>query len=181
MRRAHTCYMAAVFVLALPALLAAQVSLTLPSTSQTTAASAVVSEQARITIPAGITFGVTNVSVLTTASAAAVTVSNVVLATSTKQLKLSVLANASSFTPPVVAATTWSAANVTWTAGSWTNATASAQTLSSAAYRTVATCTAGVVSCSTTGLVLRLAAKTTVKRSGAHTLVVRWKVESIGT
>jgi hypothetical protein len=45
----------------------------------------------------------------------------------------------------------------------------------------VATCTADTATCSTTGLVFTLAAKTTVQRSGNHTLSVTWKFESIGS
>jgi hypothetical protein len=51
--------------------------------------------------------------------------------------------------------------------------------LSNSAYNAVATCTADVSSCSTAGLTFTLGANTGVKRSGNHTLVVRWKLESI--
>jgi hypothetical protein len=160
---------------------AAQTSVTLPDTSQTTTLTANVSEQARVTVPSGVTFNVTNVSASTAASAASVTADSIVLATATKQLKVSLQGNAASFTPPVGGATTWSASDVTWNAATWTNATGSAGTLSSAAYNTVATCDADAASCSTTGLTFTLGAKSTVKRSGNHTLVVTWKFESIGT
>ena len=68
-----------------------------------------------------------------------------------------------------------------WGAASWTNATGAAGTLSDSAYTQVATCAADAASCSSSALVFALAPKTTVQRSGNHTLVVRWKVESIGS
>jgi len=159
----------------------AQQSVTLTDTSQTTTLTATVSEQARVTVPAGVTFNVTNVTSSTAATAASVTVQNIVLATATKQMRVSLEANAASFTPPVVGGTTWGAADVTWNAATWTNATGASGTLSSAAYSEVATCAAGSADCSTTGLVFTLAAKGTVQNSGNHTLVVRWKFESIGS
>jgi len=159
----------------------AQTSVTLPNTSQTTTLTASVSEQARVTVPAGVTFNVTNITASTAASAASVTVDNIVLATATKQLQVSLQANAASFTPPVGGATTWSASDVTWNAATWTNATGASGTMSNSAYNTVATCTADAATCSTTGLLFTLGAKSTVKRSGNHTLVVTWKFESIGT
>jgi len=159
----------------------AQSTVVLPDTSQTTVLTANVSEQATVTVPAGITFNVTNITVPTAASAASVTVSNIVLGTATKQLRLSVQGSAASFTPPVGGATTWSAGDVTWNAASWTNATGSSGTLSSASYNTVADCTADAANCSTTALVFTLAAKPTVKRSGNHTLTMTWKFESTGS
>ena len=159
----------------------AQTTVTLPDTSQTTLMSVTVSEQARVNIPATIGFSVTNVGAETLANPASVAIDQIVLASATKQLRISLQANAASFTPPNVGDTTWSAGDVSWTAGSWTAATASSGTLSQSAYATIATCTAGATACSTTGLVFRLAAKPTVQRSGTHTLTVTWKVESIGS
>jgi hypothetical protein len=174
-------WLAAGLIVAMPALASAQTTVTLPDTSQTTNVAVNVSEQARVTVPASITFNVTNIGVSTTAAAASVTVDQIVLATATKQLKLTLQANASSFTPPISGATTWSASDITWNAASWTNATGSTGTLSSSSYNTVATCQADATACSTTALVFTLGAKTTVQRSGTHTLVVTWKFESIGS
>lgn len=157
----------------------AQTTVTLPDTSQTTTLTATVTDQARVTVPAGVTFNVSDVSTTTDSANASVTVSNIVLATAAKQLRVSLQAAAASFTPPVVAATTWAAGDVSWNAAAWTNAAGAAGTLSSAAYTPVATCTADVSSCSTNALVFTLAANAAVKRSGNHTLVVRWKFESI--
>jgi len=140
-----------------------------------------VSEQARVIAPATVTFNVTDVGSSTPASAASVTVDRIVLATATKQLRISVQANAASFTPPSVGETTWAASDLTWNAATWSSATGAAGTLSSAAYTTVATCAANAAACSTTGLVFTLGANPAVQRSGAHTLTVTWKFESIGS
>jgi hypothetical protein len=163
------------------AVLHAQTTVSLPDTSQTTTLTASVSEQARVTVPAGISFDVSDVTSATAASAASVTVSNIALATATKQLKISIQAGAASFTPPVVGSTTWSASDVTWNAATWTNATGASGTLSSSSFNEVATCDADAASCGTNGLTFTLGAKGTVKRSGNHTLTVTWKLESIGT
>jgi len=158
----------------------AQSTVTLTDSSKTTTLTANVSEQAQVTVPAGVTFNVTNISAATAASAASVTVDNIVLASATKQLKISLQANAASFTPSVAAATTWSAGDVTWNAATFSNSGVGASgTLSSAAYGEIATCAADAASCSTTDLVFTLASKTTVKRSGNHTLAMTWKFESI--
>jgi len=173
--------LATTFVLAFTSIGYAQTSVTLTDTSQTTTLTANVSEQARVTVPSGVTFTVGNVAASTAAGAASVSVSNIVLATATKQFKVSLQANAASFSAPVGGAITWSAADVTWNAAAWTNATGAAGTLSNAAYNTVATCVADAADCSTTALVFTLGAKGTVRRSGNHTLVVTWKFESIGS
>lgn len=177
--RCFTLGVAAALVSGALASASAQTVVLLPDTSQTTTVSANVNEQARVAVPSGITFTVSNIGTSTAASAASVTVDQIVTSSATKQLKISLQANAASFTPPVGGATTWSAGDVTWNAASWTNATGAGGTLSNSAYTTVATCTADTTACSTTGLVFTLGAKTTVQRSGTHTLVVTWKFESI--
>ena len=159
----------------------AQTVVVLPDTSQTTVLTAVVSEQARVTFPAGVTFAVNDVTSATAASAASVTISNIVLATATKQLKVSVQAEAATFTAPVGGSTTWAAGDVTWNAATWTSAAGASGTLSNSAYNTVATCAADAGSCSTSGLVFTLGAKSGIQRSGSHQLTVRWKVEAIGS
>jgi hypothetical protein len=167
--------------LALASTSSAQTTVALPDTSQTTLMTATVSEQARIVVPASIAFNVTNIANNTAATSATVTIDRIVLSTATKQLRVSVQAAAASFTPPVVGATTWSASDVSWNASSWTRATGVTGTLSAVSFTPIATCDAAAADCSTTGLVFTLGAKPTVNRSGAHTLVVTWKVESIGS
>ena len=159
----------------------AQTTVTLPDTSQTTLLTATVSEQARIVVPASVSFNVGNIANSTAASAATVTIDRMVLASATKQLRISVQANAASFTPPAVGATTWSASDVTWNAASWTRATGVSGVMSSVSFTQVATCDPGAADCSTTDLIFTLGAKPTVNRSGAHTLIVTWKFEGIGS
>jgi hypothetical protein len=156
-------------------------TVTLEDTSATTMLTATVSEQATLAVPTSVTFSVTNISTSTAALAASVNVSNIVLATATKQVKVSLQASGASFTPPVSGATTWAASDVSWNAAAWTNGTGAAGTLGSAAYTEVARCAADASSCNTSDLVFTLAPKTTVKRSGDHTLQVRWKFEAIGS
>ena len=157
---------------------------TLPDTSHTTALTASVSEQASVSVPSGVTFTVTDISSATAAPAASVSVSNIVLASHSKQLKLSVKADAASFTAPSgsgAGAVTWSASDVSWGAPAWTNGTGATGTLSGSAFNNVATSDPTATSMSTTGLVFTLAGKNTVNRSGNHTLNITWKVESIGS
>lgn len=183
MRKAsvRTSIVAAVIVMS-AGLASAQTTVTLPDSSQSTTLTANVSEQAQVTVPTGVTFNVTNVAASTAAAAASVTVDNIVLATATKQLKISLQASAASFTPSVALATTWAAGDVTWNAATFSSSGAGASgTLSNSSYNAIATCGADAATCSTTDLVFTLAAKTTVKRSGNHTLVMTWKFESIGT
>ncbi len=181
-RRATLTFTAlALLVLASGAVASAQTTVTLPDSSQPTTLTASVSEQADVNVPAGVTFTVTDISGSTAASAASVTANNIVLDSAAKQLKVSVQADAAAFTPPVVGAATWSASDVSWNAATWTNATGASGTLSDASYNEVATCDADTASCSTSGLVFTLAANTSVKRSGDHTLAITWKFESIGT
>jgi len=159
----------------------AQTAVILPDTAQATLLTATVSDQAKVTVPTGITFPVTDISSSTPADAATVTVINIALASATKQLKISAAASAASFTPSVALATTWSASDVSWDAATWTGATGAVGTLANGTYNEVATCTANAAACSNTALVFKLAANTLVKRSGSHTLGITWKFESIGS
>lgn len=159
----------------------AQTTLTLPDTSQTTTLDANVSEQVHVAVPATVTFAVNDVTSSTAASPATVSATSIVLATATKQLQISIEANAASFTPPVTGATTWGAGDVTWNAATWAgSATPAAGTLSDTVFNAVATCDADVSTCGTTGLVFTLGAKPTVTRAGTHALVITWKFASIG-
>jgi hypothetical protein len=159
----------------------AQTTVLLPDTSQSTLLTATVSEQARVSVPASVTFTVADVSNSTAANAAALTIDRIVLATATKQFRISVQAAAASFTPPVVGATTWAAGDVSWNAATWTRATGASGVLSASAFTQVATCDPDAGDCLTTNLVFTLGAKSTVKRAGNHMLTVTWKVESIGS
>lgn len=158
----------------------AQTVIPLPDVSQTTTLTAVVSEQARVIVPASVTFNVTDVNSSTSAAGVAVDVDGIVLSSATRQLRVSIQAAAASFAPAAGGAT-WSAGDVTWNAATWTNAGGASGTLSAASYGTVATCDANVATCSTTGLVFSLGANPAVQRSGNHTLTVTWKFEAIGS
>jgi hypothetical protein len=151
----------------------------LPDTSESTLLTATVSEQARVEVPVGVTFIVDDVAISTAASAASVTVDNIVLTTASKQLVISLQANAASFSPSVAEAATWVAGDVSWNAATFTNATGASGTLSNAGYNAVATCTADAAACSTEALVFTLAANEAVKRAGDHTLAMTWKFESV--
>jgi hypothetical protein len=162
----------------LPVAAFAQVTVTLPNTAQTTTLTANVSEQATVTVPATVTFNVTNVNTTTASASQSVTTSSVVLADG-KSLKISLEANAATFTAPAGGGTTWAAGDVTWNAATWSNSGVGATgTLSNSAFTQVATC-APNTACSTSTLVFTLAANAAVARAGNHTLVVTWKFESI--
>jgi hypothetical protein len=167
-------------------LASAQTGVTLPDSSQQTLITATVSEQAQVTVPADVFFTVPNITVDTPATAVSlVTVSSIVLATDTKQLKISLKANTAAFIPPVASTITWSAADVSWNAATFTGTGASSATglLNNdfTTYVPVVTCGADAAVCSTSDLMFTLKAKNTVQRSGNHTLVMTWKFESIGT
>lgn len=182
MRRISTAFIALAVVVTAGAA-QAQTNVTLPSTSELTTLTAAVAEQADVSLPAAVTFTVDNVDAEKAVPNLNMTVSNIVLATATKQLRISLQGNAATFTPPATTSNTWNASAVTWTfpGNQWTNGTGTAGTLSHLAYNTVATCNAGVSSCSTTRLKLTLASNPSINRSGTYTLVITWKVESIGT
>lgn len=172
--------LSSLLVLAIAVPLFAQTPITLPNTAQTTTLTANVSEQAQVTVPAGVTFNVTNVATSTASSGQTVTVDSIVLSSATKRLKVSLQSDAAAFTPSVVSGVTWSAGDVTWNAATWSNSgTAASGTLANGTYNTVVTCAADVTSCSTSNLTFTLGAKSSVNYSGNHTLIVRWKFESI--
>ena len=156
---------------------AAQTTVILPDTSQTTGITVNIMEQATVTIPSSALFSVSNINTQTTSMPLTVSVSALMQNTTSTGVRLSLKANTALFTPPQAGAATWAAPDVSWLAATWTGATGSAGTLSNAAFTTVATC--GIAGCSTSGLVLTLASKPTVTRSGAHTLIVTWKIESL--
>jgi hypothetical protein len=177
--RATRCLVTCFALSMLAAVSAGAQTVSLPNTDLTTTLTASVSEQATVTVPANVLFNVTNIGAATNATAASVTISNIVLANATKRIKISLQADAASFTPPVGGAATWAPGDVTWNAATWTNATGASGQLSSGAYTEVSTCAADAASCSTNDLTFTLGANSSVKRSGNHTLTVRWKVEAI--
>lgn len=179
--RSITLFTSLALILLLAGVAGAQTTVTLPDSSTlTTTLTANVSEQARVTVPSGVTFNVTDLSSSAAASAASVTIDNIVISNATKQLKVSLQADAAEFTAPTGEVDNYEDGDVSYNAASWTNATGAAGTLINTAFTEVATCTANTASCSTTALVFTLASRPTVQRSGNHTLGVTWKFEVIG-
>ena len=156
---------------------AAQTTVILPDTSQTTAVTVNLSESARVTIPSSAVFNVSNVATATTSGNLTVSLQDLFRKSSTTGVAISLRATALNFTAPQNGAVTWSASDVSWATASWTGGTASAGTLSNASFNRVVTCT--TTGCSTNTFTLQLAAKQTVNRAGAHTLVVIWKIETL--
>jgi hypothetical protein len=154
------------------------VTVTLPDSSLSTVVQLSLLDTATVTVPATLTFVVNDIT-SATAATAAVTVTGLSLGTA--HLQISLQANAAAFTPPSVGATTWNAGDISWTAGTWTNGTGSAGTLTSSAFNIVATCNAGflVTGCNNAAIGFTLAAKPGVKISGSHTLTMTWKFASI--
>jgi len=151
---------------------------TLPNSSNTVTFTANVSEQCNVnTLPAAVSFNVVDHTAATHSSSQTVTIDNILLQNG-KGLKISLEANAASFTPPTGGTITWAASDVSWNAATWTNGTGAAGTLSSAAFNPLVSSTANAASVSTTGLIFTLAGKDTVDRAGNHTLVATWKLES---
>jgi hypothetical protein len=143
---------------------------------------AAVAEQADISIPSAVSINVNDVNAQNAHPNLSVSISSIVLASATKQLRISLMANAATFTAPAGAPTTWNASDVSWsTPTGWTNATNVDGTLSDSTYNLLSTCSAGVTACSTTKLKFTLAANAAIRRSGTYTIGIVWKFESIGT
>ena len=150
----------------------------LPDTSQTTLLTASVGTQADVSVPSGVSFSVVNAQHSTDSVVQSVSATSLVLDTG-HVLKISLQANAASFTKPVGGTITWSASDVSWNAPAWTGGTGSTGSLSNTAYNTVATSTVNAAALSTTALKFTLAAKPTVDRAGDHTLVCTWKFDCV--
>lgn len=171
--------MLAALTLLATGLASAQTAVTLPYTLTTTI-TATVSEQAQVTVPAAVSVNVTNIATSAAAIAARVSAGNIVLAAANKALKISVRANATSFTPAQTSDATFAASDVTWNAATFSNGGSGASgTLDSSAYNTVATCAVDGASCSASDFVFTLAANASVKHAGTHTLAMTWMFESV--
>ena len=150
-----------------------------PDTSQTTTFTADVSEQARVTVPSGVTFSVTDTN-SATVSNATVTIDSIAMELD-HYLKVSLQANAATFTSPGGSGTeVYECGDVSWAATGWTGGTGALGTLLSTAYSEIVSCTAGSNTCSNSGaLAFTLAADNTMDTAGNHTLVATWKFEVI--
>jgi hypothetical protein len=139
---------------------------------------AIVSEQARVSVPASVTLLVNDVTLSTDSPATALQLSGIVLPASDSELRILIKAAAPSFAPPASGGTTWAASDVRWNATSWANGTSAPGRLTYDGFTAVAVCAADAGSCGTNDLVFTLAPKTTVS-SGAHTLTLIWKFEIV--
>jgi len=171
----------AVLVLGVSVMAGAEV-VTLPGTAtQTTTFTAIVAEQADVTVPATVIFNILDVTNSTTGTGA-VSATSIVLF-NTKSLMISLQGDAAAFTPPTGGTTTWAVGDVSWAAAPWDNGTSASGTLSNTAYNEVATSVANAPSTgSTTTITFTLAAKAAASPAiwaGNHTLVARWKFESL--
>ena len=140
--------------------------------------STIISEQADVTVPAIITFNVTNITVATQSAAQTVSATNIVLAEG-KSLRIEMVAIDWAFTPPPGGGNSWYAGDITWNAASWTNGTGSSGTLHDSWFRKIADSNPNVTSLTTSNLVFTLAAKSSVTRAGDHILQYNtWKFSS---
>jgi hypothetical protein len=133
-----------------------------------------------VTVPTGVTFDVRDVSVATSGSpsSTAVTFSSPSGFSKTQQLRVSVQADASTFTGP--GTTHPAASNVSWTATASTG-TASNGTLAAGSYGQVYASVANLKAASTGSVNVSWTLAPIAAaglRSGTHTLTVRWKFEA---
>jgi len=136
----------------------------------------VFAESVKITVPVAVSFAVPNVTSSAIATPNPTTVSFSALSVTTGQtLRISVKAD-NDFTPP--SGTAIPASNVSWVTSSPTNGTGTNGTLSKTVYgqlfQSAAKKTSGSIRVTWT-----LAAPGGGIRSGAHSLTLRWKLESI--
>jgi hypothetical protein len=133
-------------------------------------------ETVKITLPAAISFSVTNVSINTVGSPnpTAVSFSNGTL-TVLHGLRISVIA-LSNFVPP--SGTAIPAANISWTTSGATNGVGSNGVLSTSAYVQLYQGTKAKQSGSV-NVTWTLAAPGTPLVSGSHRLTMRWKLEAL--
>lgn len=132
-------------------------------------------EDVKITIPAAVGFAVTNVSIATTGSPAAGTVSFTQLnVTGSHVLRISVKAD-SDFVPPSGSAIP--ASKLSWTTSSASNGTGNNGTLSTSTYNQLFV-SAATKKSGSVNVTWSLAAPGTGIRAGTHLLTVRWKLEA---
>jgi hypothetical protein len=140
------------------------------------AAVASAQESVRITTPASVSFNVPNVSVDVTASPVRVSFDTAVLLP-IHRLRISVRADSSTFTSPQTANVFIAASKITWTTSNATSGTGSPGTLSSSSYGAIFDGQALALS-GGADVTWTLKAPGGGIRAGAHTLVIRYKVES---
>jgi hypothetical protein len=134
-------------------------------------------ETVNVELPASVGFAIANVAEATTGSTTTVGYSSAALS-SGNVVRLSVRADAASFTPPVPGTLAIAASKVSWSIAAQQNGTAANGTLSSASWGLVLQGDPGRSSGSA-DLVWSLAAPGGGIRAGSHQLTIRWKIESI--
>jgi hypothetical protein len=150
------------------------------NSTQTTELTATVSEQATVTVPTAISFAVVNIGAQTLGSAAAVSVTGILLNTG-KNLEISVKAGGDFVTTGSGTGTAFSAGDVIWTGGTGTHWTGIADStgLSTSTFKAVATCDGTQTSCSTSDAGFKLKANSAVTLLGAQALTMTWHFASI--
>jgi hypothetical protein len=136
------------------------------------------SDKVDITIPASVSFAVNNISATTTGAPTTFTVSfsNAKLK-NTDALRISVMANSTTFTPPN-GTTQIPASTVTWTTSNTVGGSGSSGTLSAAQYTQVYQSNINPSSGSV-AITWRLTGAPVGIRSGTHTLSLTWKLEAV--
>jgi hypothetical protein len=143
-----------------------------------TAASANAQATVTVTVPPSVGFFVTNVSMSTTGSPNPATLSYTAAVIPVGQvLQFSLKADASAFTSPSPGAAI-AASDVSWATSSASGGTGFSGTLSDTTWGPVFTSTTLPVTGSV-DLTFTLAPPAAGIRSGAHTLTMRWKIESM--
>jgi hypothetical protein len=130
-----------------------------------------------ISLPAGVTFNVSNVNQSTTGSPNPTTVSfTIVNLLLFHVLRASIKADAD-FTPP--SGTAIPASRVSWTTTGADGAVGTSGTLGNASYSQVFQTNSGLLDSGSIGVRWTLSAPGTGVRAGNHTVTVRWRFESI--
>ena len=136
-------------------------------------------ETVKVTLPGSVSFSVPNMSntVTGTPDPTNLRYQQAILLPN-RALRVSVKADTSTFTPPSTSTIKIPAANVSWTTGSATRATGFNGTLSSTAYTVVFQGQTNANNGSI-DVTWKLAPLPGGVRAGAHSLTMRWKLESI--
>src|SRR2546423_588911 len=135
-------------------------------------------EDVTITIPGSVSFAVTRVLLSTTGSPNPFVISFTNGSSIKHHLNISVIANAVNFTAPSSGRSAIPASNVSWTTSNAVNGTGTNGTLSASVY-TLLYVSINKPTTGSVGLTWSLAAPGANIHAGAHTLTVRWKLESI--
>ena len=135
-----------------------------------------------VTIPASVSFAVTNVNNTTSGAPSPVTLSyNTAILVTGQRLRFSVQADTATFASPGTGGAKIPASNVSWTATNAAGGSGSNGTLSGSTFVLVYQSNAyGLVPIAgSVNLAFTLAAPGASIRAGVHSLTMRWKIEAI--